>query len=154
MLVPPPTPFLPIILNKSISDSSKFFTKKLKSRKITNLRKAEKKTVPSKLKLTNRLRNKTRENETCSLDAKLHTPTSSYAISPDHPQRMHLGFLRILQQKNKRKMKPGRAKSITFPKDREFPKTFKQLQILLVTIRIKLLQLPTERPRDFSGTSK
>jgi hypothetical protein len=33
MLVPPPTPFLPIILNKSISDSSKFFTKKLKSRK-------------------------------------------------------------------------------------------------------------------------
>ncbi len=62
MLIPPPTPFLPILLNKSISDSSKFFTKKLKSRKIkNNLRKAEKKTVASKLKLTNRLRNKTRE---------------------------------------------------------------------------------------------
>jgi hypothetical protein len=85
----------------------------------------------------------------------LHTPTSFYEISPDHPQRMHLGwFFRTLQQNNRRKMKPGRAKSITFRKDREFPKTFKQLQILLVTIRIKLLQLPTERPIDFWRTSK
>lgn len=143
----------------SRSSSTKAFPilhqKTQKSKNQNKIKKRREKNSTFQIKINKPIaKQDTRENETCSLDAKLHTPTSFYAISPDHPQRMHLGFFRILQQKNKRKMKPGRAKSITFRKDLEFPKTFKQLQILLVTIRIKLLQLPTERPIDFRRTSK
>lgn len=44
----------------------------------------------------------TQENESTSLRAKLHARTSSYAISPDHPQQKHFRFFKILHQKTEK----------------------------------------------------